>query len=128
MKAAYTDMTYPAFYNMHMVQISSLWGNGRIGKYPLYEMADTVGFPVLTIFSPRADELEEVRLKLMKANYSFPVFVDVNGSFSENNGNIPFDRRFHSFLIDSCNHPVYVGNPMSSDRMFELFVRTIDML
>lgn len=86
---------------------------GRLSEnFPLYAMADTSSFSVLTIFSPCPDELEEVRLKLMKANYSFPVFIDVNGSFMDNNGSIPADLRFHSFLIDSYNYPVFVGNPL----------------
>mgnify|MGYP003538674402 FL=1 len=37
--------------------------------YPLYDMADTSEFSVLTIFSPRADEVDDVRLQLMTAGH-----------------------------------------------------------
>lgn len=93
--------------------------------FPLLDMADTSDFSVLTIFSPRQEELEEVRLKLMVADYDFPVYVDVNGSFSKLNGGIPTDVRFHEFLLDEMGKPFFVGNPTSNEQLSELFTRVL---
>lgn len=90
-------------------------------NFPLYEMADTGSFSLLTIFSPRVDELEEVRLQLMLINFQFPIYVDVNGSFSRQNASIPSDLRFHNFLVGPDNHPLFVGNPLANDKLFDLF-------
>ena len=87
----------------------------------LYEIADTSGFSLLTIFSPRVDELEEVRLRLMLMNLSIPIYVDVNGSFRRLNAAIPSDLQFHNFLVDPDRHPVFVGNPLASNKLSELF-------
>lgn len=92
---------------------------------PLYEMADSSGFSVLTIFSPRIDEIEEVKLHLMMANPPVPVYVDVNGSFCRHNSLIPSDLRFHKFLIGTHNHPTFVGNPLASERLYGLFQKAL---
>ena len=49
--------------------------------YPIYEMADTRGFSVLTIFSPVSEEVEDIKLQLMIADHPVPVYVDTDGSF-----------------------------------------------
>lgn len=89
--------------------------------YPLYDMADTSEFSVLTIFSPRADEVDDVRLQLMTAGHQIPILVDTEGMFRSMNRHIPSDNRFHSFLLDGSNKPVFVGNPLASSQLLELF-------
>lgn len=92
--------------------------------YPLYEMADTSNFSLLTIFSPRKDDLAEVRNQIKIQNPPIPVYIDVDGSFSKLNKSIPSDTRFHTFLIDANNKPVFAGNPLTSSSLTEI-LRTI---
>ena len=89
--------------------------------YPLLDLADSGDFSVVTIFSPRQEELEDVRVKLMIADYDFPVYVDVNGTFSRRNKCIPSDVRFHEFLINGQGVPLFVGNPTSNEKLSDLF-------
>lgn len=102
----------------------------RIGhlaeNYPLYEMADTSGFTVLTIFSPRMDDLKEVRLQLMMTNSPVPIYLDVNGSFCKRNSSIPSDLRFRKFFVSPDSHPAFVGNPLASDKLYELFEKVLN--
>lgn len=95
---------------------------------PLYEMADTCGFSLLTIFSPRMDDLKEVRLQLMMTNSPIPIYLDVNGSFRKRNSSIPSDLRFHNFFIGQDSRPAFVGNPLASDRLSELFQEVLVQL
>lgn len=81
----------------------------------------TSDFSVLTIFSPLQEELEDVRLKLMVADYDFPVYVDVNGTFGKLNRCIPTDVRFHEFLLDEMGKPLFIGNPTSNEQLSDLF-------
>ena len=93
---------------------------------PLYaEAAEDGRYDVVTIFSPRQEELEDVRLQLVVQDFSFPVYVDTYGSFARMNGVIPSDARFHSFLIDGDGHPVMVGNPAESDPILEANVEAL---
>lgn len=77
----------------------------------IYELSDSLGtFEVMTIFSPRPEEYDQVLRDLEIREFEYPVYVDVTGSFVSSNGCIPSDRRFHSFLTDSDRHPVFVGS------------------
>lgn len=94
---------------------------------PLYELAERDGrFEVVTIFSPRVEEVETVRVQLLVQDVGFPVYVDTYGSFARLNVEIPSDTRFHSFLLDENGHPVMVGNPAESDAMKEILLNILD--
>lgn len=93
--------------------------------YPLYDMADTSNFSVLTIFSPREEDLAEVRNHIVIQNLPIPIYIDADGSFSKLNKSIPSDKRFHSFLIDDNNKPVFVGNPLFDSNLIGLFKKVL---
>lgn len=94
---------------------------------PLYEMADSsASFQVVTIFAPRQEEYDEVIRQLMVLDFPYPIYVDFDGSFRKANPCIPEDKRFHCFLLDKDGHPVFVGNPVSSERMWDLFGKALE--
>ena len=96
---------------------------------PLYELSDSIGtFRIVTIFAPRQEEYDEVIRQLMVLDFPYPVYVDFDGSFRKANPCIPEDKRFHSFLLDKEGHPVFVGDPLASDRMMELFKEALESL
>lgn len=95
----------------------------------IYELSDSLGtFEVMTIFSPGPEEYDQVLRDLEIREFEYPVYVDVTGSFVSSNGCIPSDRRFHSFLTDSDRHPVFVGSPISGDRLWELFEQALERI
>lgn len=95
----------------------------------VYELSDSMGtFVVMTIFSPKPEEYDEVLRNLEIREFEYPVYVDVTGSFVSSNGCIPTDKRFHSFLTDSDRHPVFVGNPISGARLWELFEQALERI
>ena len=89
--------------------------------YPLYDMSDTCDFSVVTIFSPKKENLEEVKFQLSIANHPEHIYIDSFNTFSKINQHIPTDQRFHSFLVDSNGKPIFVGNPLSNMRLAEIF-------
>lgn len=92
----------------------------------LYELSDSLGtFKVMTIFSPKQEEYDDVIKNLMLKGFEYPVYVDYRGSFRRKNSCIPADSRFHSFLTDKSGHPVYVGNPIASDGLWNLFLKVL---
>lgn len=94
---------------------------------PLYDMARGDGrFDVLTVFSPKQEELEEVRVQLIVQNVPFPVYVDTFGSFARRNGAIPKETLFHNFMIDGEGRPVFVGNPANSGRVRNILLDVLD--
>lgn len=93
--------------------------------YPLYEMSDTSHFSVLTIFSPKQSEIDDVITQLRIMNHKIPIYVDVNKSFSNLNQVIPSDLRFHTFLLNDKGCPKFVGNPLNSVKLKELFIESL---
>ena len=79
-------------------------------------------FEVLTVFSPRAAEAEDIQVLQMKRRYAHPVYLDYSGSFREANTFIPADSRFHTFLVNGEGTPIFIGNPMVSGNMWKLFI------
>jgi len=95
----------------------------------LYEFADSLGnFEVMTIFSPRMEEYNSVVNNLMVRDFEYPIYVDFKGSFRKTNLGIPDDRRLHCFLIDSDGHPIFIGNPVASNELWSLFMKTLASL
>ena len=96
--------------------------------YPLYDMADTCNFSVITVFSPKLSEVSDVQNQLRIANHPIPIYVDVYGTFRQLNNNIPSDGRFHYFLTDKDGVPKYVGNPLLNRKLEDLFVYNLETL
>lgn len=95
---------------------------------PLYEMGDTCNFSVIIIFDPISEDFENIRQQVLIANYPFPVYIDKNSSFKSNNKTLPKDARFHYFLINSRNLPIFVGNPLSNQQLNELFINVLNVI
>ncbi len=92
----------------------------------LYELADSLDiFEVMTIFTPKKEEYDSVVKNLMVHDFEYPVYIDFTGSFRKINTGIPDDKRFHSFLIDSNGHPIFVGNPVASNELWSIFLNTL---
>lgn len=93
--------------------------------YPLYDMADTCDFSVITVFSPKLSEVSNVQNQLRIANHPIPIYIDKYATFRHINKSIPSDHRFHYFLLNENNSPVFVGNPLSSPKLLDLFIEAI---
>lgn len=85
--------------------------------YPLYDMADTSNFSVITIFSPKKENLEEVSFQIQILDPTIPVYIDRLGSFAQFNQGIPLDVKFHSFLVNNDDIVVLVGNPLYNENI-----------
>lgn len=94
----------------------------HLGEYrKLFEVAEKTGrFEYMIVMSPTKQERKEIKDILMNSWSKYPVFLDINGDFSSVN-NIPEDNRLHHFLIDTTHHPVFFGNPLSSEKLMSLF-------
>ena len=81
---------------------------------------------VVILFSPSEDDLMDVREQIRELKFPFPVYVDLYGDFYRINKDFPSDRRFHSFLLGTDAHPVFVGNPLHNNELSKIFDKIID--
>lgn len=103
---------------------------GHLSEYiPLYEESiQSQQFVLAIILSPPSADCEHISHLLSVYDYPFPVYLDKNHSFRRENGFIPDDSRFHAFLTDRSHHPVFVGDPVRSDRLRSLFEQALQNL
>ncbi len=80
---------------------------------------------VLILFSPSEDEMLDVQEQIRMLKIQFPIYIDLYGDFYRINTDFPSDRRFHSFLLDKDGYPVFVGNPLYSEKLSVLFEKVL---
>lgn len=54
------------------------------------------------------------------------LYLDCDGNFARQNFHIPSDKRFHSFLIGRNGKPIFVGDPLAGDALWNLFCKVVD--
>lgn len=81
-------------------------------------------FNLAIIISPAHKEKDEV-IALARSHIGFPAYINVNNDFSKINRHIPQQRSFHTFLTDREGRVMFIGDPLSSERMMELFIKSL---
>lgn len=95
----------------------------------LFRLAESSNkFEVLVVFSPLIEETSVIVSQLVEYKYSYPISVDISGSFLDSNKFIPEDGKYHSFLTDKMRHPVFVGNPLGSSELWKVFMNKLNDL
>lgn len=90
------------------------------------ELENVDNCKVMVLFSLTMDEEQvEVPEKIRELKFPFPIYVDAYGDFYRVNAVFPSDKRFHSFLLGADGHPVLIGNPLSNEKLRELFDRIV---
>lgn len=103
--------------------------NHLYDKIGFYDAAEKSGhFKIMTIFSPKESEYDDIMNQLVLLNFPYPLYIDFNGSFQKENYCIPQDKRFHCFLLDVDGYPVFVGNPLYSNEMMTIFQQVLATL
>jgi hypothetical protein len=81
------------------------------------------------IFSPRKQDIEELKYRLGISKTDYNVIIDSTHSFPKANPHIPADSRLHTFLLDKNGKVVLVGDPAyNNPELWELYKKTITQL
>ena len=83
---------------------------------------------VLLLFSPGDGNQYEVLNKLLNTELSFPTYLDMECNFFNLNDKFPTDKRFHTFLLSVDGYPIFVGNPILTQSLHNLFERSLDVI
>lgn len=115
-----------------------LYGNDECSSCAINHLKDDLpGFvdieqsgkcKVVVLFSPSEDDLMDVQEQIRELKFQFPIYVDLYGDFYRTNKDFPSDRRFHSFLLGTDAHPVFVGNPLHDNELSKIFEKILDRL
>ena len=86
---------------------------------------DTGQYQCMIVLSPKQEEMDVIKSKLLLIPFKEPVYLDIYSEFTEKNL-IPEDVRMHCFLIDTTGHPILVGNPVGNEKMYQLYVNMLN--
>lgn len=97
-------------------------------KYSLFELADSLqSFHPLLIFAPEEGGMRHTLHNLECEQFPFPVYVTFDDEWIKNCG-IPLDSRFHTFLLNGDNHPIFVGDPTATPALMNLFKNKLETM
>lgn len=69
----------------------------------------------------RIDDFRKVEYFLQHIDFEYPIIADMNNTFFENN-KLPMDKALNTFLIDSTNRIVLIGNPAKVPALSDLYI------
>ena len=110
------------------MRFSLMYGDLMKDGKPVINKCKGEDFGFTAGFLMKKEDFENIRQQVLIANYPFPVYIDKNSSFKSNNKTLPKDARFHYFLINSRNLPIFVGNPLSNQQLNELFINVLNVI
>lgn len=76
----------------------------------------------LTIVS--TDNVDDITSILKQSNYLHPVAIDPENTFLKSN-NLPAQSAYHTFLLDSSDKVVVIGNPVLNPKIKKLYKQII---
>lgn len=83
---------------------------------------------IIILFSPSGEDSNEVIDRVRELEFPLPICVDRYCDFPRGNKDFPRDERFHCFLLNTKSYPVFVGDPLSSKRLYDLFEKVLESL
>lgn len=95
---------------------------------PILNLEHKLDFEVMFIFSPTKSQSKLIYRSLATNKFPHVVWFDTNNEFRTNNGFIPKDTRFHTFLLNKQNEIVSVGEPLYNNKLNALFNKVLDNL
>lgn len=80
---------------------------------------------VMILFTPSDDKREDFMDVAYYREREMPIYIDENDSFSKMNSFIPKDIRYHSFLLNSRNEIILVGDPTADIAIWDLYKKVV---
>ena len=81
-------------------------------------------FEIVLVFSPEIKDVKSILETMSLFDLAHPVLVDTDQSFIKMNPAMEDYPFFHRFYVDKKGHPQFVGDPTSSQTMWDLFEKT----
>lgn len=84
-------------------------------------------FAVVCVVSPSHAAREELCEKLLRHSKLAKVtyVIDRKNRFYEINTHVPKHAKYHEFLLNKDGYPVFVGNPLRNDKLFNQFLKLV---
>lgn len=92
--------------------------------YDLCKLFNCKEFNTVILFCPKGEEREGVLENAILMNYNFPIYFPFDNDWISTSSIPDFDR-YHVFLMDPNNHPVFVGDPIRNGGLGKTFFEEV---
>lgn len=89
--------------------------------YSKLESKNPTGIKFYYILETQGKQIADILNQIQSTQLDHSIFIDTAQYFRRDNPNIPKDVRFHSFLLNSDNKIILVGNPIKNSKVQILF-------
>ncbi len=84
--------------------------------------ADSLRLDAAFLFIATVEFYEELETLQQINKCKIPIFYDREGKLMQLN-RLPIERGFHTFLLDSANRVVLIGNPATNEKLWKLYLK-----
>lgn len=88
---------------------------------------DTGAFEIMFLLSTKKSEYRNIVEHLVESNPPYPVFLDSENNFRDDNPIIPDNNAMHTLTIDSNNHVLLIGDPIYNESIMDLFLNMFNL-
>lgn len=97
--------------------------------FDISEVSGGAFIPVFIFTLSEKYDLAAITKSLSYNKVKYPIiYVDSGREFLSNNKFIPIEQKYHCFLVDKDDKIVLVGNPISSDSIWNKYITTIEQM
>jgi len=109
-------------------QCSSCFINGLKEWNELLGLENSKKYNIQFVFilEPRLGECNLTWHRLNNSHFNHVVFIDKQYLFRKTNPQIPNERMYHTFLLDSNNNVVLVGNPITNEKIKKMMLAIVN--
>lgn len=86
------------------------------------EEADSLQLDAAFVFIATVEQYEELETLQHINKCDIPIFYDREGQLMQLN-RLPQERGFQTFLLDSANRVLLIGNPATNDKLWQLYLK-----
>lgn len=84
--------------------------------------ADSLHLEVAFLFVATVEFYEELETLQQINKFAIPIFYDQEGKLMQLN-HLPVERGFQTFLLDSANRVILIGNPATNEKLWKLYLK-----
>ncbi|MFR7821802.1 MAG: hypothetical protein ACLU30_00215 [Odoribacter splanchnicus] len=101
----------------------------KLNFYDWYQKINSLGkiTDLAFLFYVNTKNFKILTNAIKTEGFNYPVFYDTHNILAKTN-HFPKNSRFNTFLLDKENKVVLIGDPLGREKMWELYIQTIDSL
>lgn len=93
--------------------------------FKIIDKYDSKKFSAIFILCPTKEDEIDIRLLMEMNGFEYPILIDNNNAFRNANSQISSNSLLHTFLLNDNNEVIFIGDPLSNEKINDLFEQEI---